>query len=65
MSATIGNVKELAEFLGAETYENNFRPVQLIQYVMVRSAAALLIHYMSLIYNVRQPLVCYFEFTVD
>ena len=35
MSATVGNINELAEFLGAETYENNFRPVHLIKYAMV------------------------------
>ncbi|MPC48038.1 Helicase POLQ-like [Portunus trituberculatus] len=36
MSATVGNINELAEFLGAEIYENNFRPVHLIEYAMVR-----------------------------
>ncbi|XP_045111099.1 helicase POLQ-like isoform X2 [Portunus trituberculatus] len=35
MSATVGNINELAEFLGAEIYENNFRPVHLIEYAMM------------------------------
>lgn len=33
MSATIGNSKEVADFLNAEVYENNFRPVKIQEYV--------------------------------
>ncbi|XP_033216324.1 helicase POLQ-like [Belonocnema kinseyi] len=33
MSATIGNSKEIADFLNAEVYENNFRPVKIQEYV--------------------------------
>jgi len=33
MSATIGNIKEIAQFLNADTYSQNFRPVEIIEYV--------------------------------
>lgn len=33
MSATIGNVADLCRFLDAEIYTQNFRPVELIEYV--------------------------------
>ncbi|RLU26959.1 hypothetical protein DMN91_000758 [Ooceraea biroi] len=33
MSATIGNIKEIAQFLNADTYSQNFRPVEITEYV--------------------------------
>ncbi|EFN77230.1 ATP-dependent DNA helicase HEL308 [Harpegnathos saltator] len=33
MSATIGNLKEIAQFLNADTYSQNFRPVKITEYV--------------------------------
>ncbi|XP_070528849.1 helicase POLQ-like isoform X2 [Cardiocondyla obscurior] len=33
MSATIGNLNEVAQFLNADTYSQNFRPVKIIEYV--------------------------------
>ncbi|CAL1683577.1 unnamed protein product [Lasius platythorax] len=33
MSATIGNLKEIAQFLNADTYSQNFRPVEITEYV--------------------------------
>lgn len=33
MSATVGNLNEIGEFLKAHVYTHNFRPVELIQYV--------------------------------
>ncbi|XP_043472655.1 helicase POLQ-like isoform X1 [Leptopilina heterotoma] len=37
MSATIGNSKEIAKFLNADLYEDNFRPVQIHEYVKCNS----------------------------
>lgn len=33
MSATIGNLPEVARFLKADTYIRDFRPVELIEYI--------------------------------
>lgn len=33
MSATIGNLNEVAQFLNADTYSQNFRPVKITEYV--------------------------------
>lgn len=33
MSATIGNLKELAEFLDADIFHKDFRPVELTEYI--------------------------------
>ena len=33
MSATIGNLKEIAHFLKADVYTRNFRPVEIKEYV--------------------------------
>lgn len=33
MSATIGNLKEIGQFLNADTYSQNFRPVKITEYL--------------------------------
>lgn len=33
MSATIGNLKELAKYLDADIYHKDFRPVELTEYI--------------------------------
>lgn len=33
MSATIGNLNEIAQFLNANIYSQNFRPVEIKEYV--------------------------------
>lgn len=37
MSATIGNSEEIAKFLNADLYQDNFRPVKIHEYVKSNS----------------------------
>ncbi|TRY60899.1 hypothetical protein DNTS_035160, partial [Danionella cerebrum] len=38
MSATLGNIKDLQDFLRAENYTDNFRPVELKEYVKIKDS---------------------------
>lgn len=42
MSATIGNLPELATFLRAETFSKNFRPVVLKEYIKLENRVLLI-----------------------
>lgn len=40
MSATIGNLEDICNFLHADTYTKNFRPVELVEYIKCGSEIA-------------------------